>query len=48
MLTTTSLIIGAIAGALIGCICQYVIIRFGLKSKSQRIIDEAHKEAEVH
>ena len=47
MLTTTSLIIGAIAGALIGCICQYVIIRFGLKSKSQRIIDEAHKEAEV-
>ena len=47
MLTSTSLIIGAVAGALIGCICQYVIIRFGFKSKFQRIIDEAHKEAEV-
>ena len=47
MFTPTSLIIGAVAGALIGCICQYVIIRFGLKSKFKKIIDEAHKEAEV-
>ena len=47
MVTTTSLLIGAIAGALVGCIAQYVIIKFGLKSKYQRIIDEAHKEAEV-
>ena len=43
MLTPTSLIIGAVAGAIIGCITQYVIIKFGLKSKYQRIIDEAHK-----
>ena len=47
MLTSTSLVIGAVTGALIGCICQYVIIRFGFKAKFQRIIDEAHKEAEV-
>ena len=47
MFTPTSLIIGAVAGALIGCITQYVIIKFGLKSKFNRIIEEAHKEAEV-
>ena len=47
MFSTTSLIIGAVAGLFVGCICQYVIIRFGLKSRHKRIIDEAHKEAEV-
>ena len=43
----TALIIGLAAGALIGFIGQYLINKFGLKAKRQRIIDDAHKEAEV-
>ena len=43
----TALIIGLAAGALIGFISQYLINKFGLKAKRQRIIDDAHKEAEV-
>ena len=43
----TTLIIGLVAGAAAGFIGQYLINKFGLKAKHQRIIDDAHKEAEV-
>ena len=43
----TTLIIGLAAGLVIGFVCQYLINRFGLKSKRERIINDAHKEAEV-
>ena len=43
----TSLTIGAIIGMVIGCVCLYLINHFALKSKRERIIDEAQKEAEV-
>ena len=42
-----TLIIGLAIGAAIGFIGQYLINRYGLKAKHQRIIDDAHKEAEV-
>ena len=41
-------IIAALAvGLLIGGIGQYLINKFGLKAKRERIIDDARKEAEV-
>ena len=43
----TALLIGLAVGAAAGFISQYLINRFGLKAKRQRIIDDAHKEAEV-
>ena len=43
----TTLIIGLAAGLAAGFIGQYLINKFGLKAKRQRIIDDAHKEAEV-
>ena len=43
----TALIIGLAVGALAGFISQYLINKYGLKAKRQRIIDDAHKEAEV-
>ena len=43
----TTLIIGLAAGLAAGITCQYLINRFGLKSKRERIINDAHKEAEV-
>ena len=42
-----TLTIGLAAGAAVGFIGQYLINKFGLKAKRQRIIDDAHKEAEV-
>ena len=45
--STSSLIIGVIVGIAIGCVCLYLINHFALKSKRERIIDEAQKEAEV-
>ena len=45
--STSSLIIGVIVGIAIGCVCLYLINHFALKSKRERIIDEAEKEAEV-
>ena len=43
----TTLAIGIIAGLIVGFICQYMINKFALKSKCERIIDDAKKEAEV-
>ena len=43
----TTLIIGLAVGLVAGLICQYLINKFGLKSKRERIINDAHKEAEV-
>ena len=43
----TTLIIGLAAGAAAGFIAQYLINKFGLKARHQRIIDDARKEAEV-
>ncbi|MBR7134524.1 MAG: DUF3552 domain-containing protein, partial [Bacteroidaceae bacterium] len=42
-----TLIIGAAVGLFIGCVCQYLINRYALKSKHERIIADAQKEAEV-
>ena len=44
---TLTLIIGLAAGLAVGFICQYLINKFGLKAKRKRIIEDAHKEAEV-
>ena len=46
-MNVTTLIIGVAAGLVAGFISQYLINKFGLKAKRQRIIDDAHKEAEV-
>ena len=47
IMDVTTLIIGLAAGLAAGFIGQYLINKFGLKAKRQRIIDDAHKEAEV-
>lgn len=47
MSSTVSLIIVAVAGIIVGCLSQYLIIRFGMKAKHKKIIEDAHKEAEV-
>ena len=41
------IIVALAVGLLIGGIGQYLIIKFGLKAKRERIIDDARKEAEV-
>ena len=47
MSTTLLLVLVAALGIVIGCVCQYFIYRYGLKSKRKRILDDAYKEAEV-
>ena len=42
-----TLIIGLAIGLIAGLVAQYLINRFGLKAKRERIIQDAHKEAEV-
>ena len=46
-MSITPLIIGVIVGLIIGCVSLYLINHFALKSKRERIIEEANKEAEV-
>ena len=41
------MIIGLAVGVIVGLICQYMINKFALKSKCERIISDARKEAEV-
>ena len=43
----TALIIGLAAGLLVGFLAQFMINKTALKAKHKRIIDDAHKEAEV-
>ena len=43
----TTLIIGLAAGLLVGFLAQFMINKTALKAKHKRIIDDAHKEAEV-
>ena len=45
--TTTLIIITALAAIVIGGAIQYMIFRYGLKTKYNRILEEAAKEAEV-
>ena len=45
--TTTLIIITALAALVVGGAIQYLIFRYGLKTKYNRILDEAAKEAEV-
>ena len=47
IMNVTTLIIGLAAGLLIGFLVQFLINKTALKAKHQRIIDDAHKEAEV-
>ena len=42
-----SIVIGVIAGLAIGFLCHYIINKFALKAKRERIIEDAQKEAEV-
>ena len=46
MNTTTLIIITALAALIIGGVVQYLIFRYGLKTKYARILEEAEKEAE--
>ena len=47
MNTTTLIIITALTAIIMGGVIQYMIFRYGLKNKYNRILDEAAKEAEV-
>ncbi len=47
IMDVTTLIIGLAAGLAIGFLVQFLINKTALKAKHQRIIDDAHKEAEV-
>ena len=44
--TTTLIIITALAALIIGGVVQYLIFRYGLKTKYNRILEEAEKESE--
>ena len=44
--TTTLIIITALSALIIGGVIQYLIFRYGLKTKYERILEEASKEAE--
>ena len=46
-MSVTTLIIGLAAGLVAGFLIQFLINKTALKAKHQRIIDDAHKEAEV-
>lgn len=46
-MSTITLFIGVVGGAIAGGACQYLITHFALKSKRRRIIEDAQKEAEV-
>ena len=46
-MSVTTLIIGLAAGLVAGLLIQFLINKTALKAKHQRIIDDAHKEAEV-
>ena len=47
IMSVTTLIIGLAAGLAAGFLIQFLINKTALKAKHQRIIDDAHKEAEV-
>ena len=47
IMNVKTLIIGLATGLLIGFLVQFLINKTALKAKHQRIIDDAHKEAEV-
>ena len=43
----TPIIISTLLALIIGGVAQYMIFRYGLKKKYNRILEEAAKEAEV-
>ena len=45
--TLTPIVISAVLALIIGGIAQYMIFRYGLKKKYNRILEDAAKEAEV-
>lgn len=46
-MSTITVILGAVGGVIVGGVGHYLITTFALKSKRQRIIEDAQKEAEV-